>query len=1188
MNQENYEIFQVATSPIKDGVNFIEASAGTGKTYAIAMLVLRAVCEKHIPIERILIVTFTRAAAEELKTRVRKRLVEARDVLLQRVENTDITLEDWLNHSVTDEDCRKSYIDRLQLAIVDIDRAGIFTIHSFCQRMLAEQALESGQLFGAELISDVAGMKTQATQDFWRKEVYPLDLWQCDIVLQKYKTPQDLEKIFKNVDDSVVMEPQLGEVADLWERVADSRKALSEWWQIRGKDFTQKINEALGEEKFKKGFVEESAHWLSTCKKSFGDSKSPLPHNIHWLTVDGLVAELNGNKFRGKKAADKEPCIKGFGVPDSIATDLAHSLKDLLISFKMSYIQEVGKALQKSLLQSGVLSFDELIFRLSESLSERLSGSGAVALRDLLRKRYDLALIDEFQDTDSKQWHIFSSLFAADDHCLYLIGDPKQAIYKFRGADIFSYFAARKEAHHFYTLATNFRSHPQLVAAVNVVFQRSDNPFLFDKEGLEYRPVGAGKDGSHYLKKNEEPLQPLVLCQLPEEGDDKNGLWSSGKAKKVVQDWVLQEILALLSGNSMRVVKDKEESILRPKDIAILVRSNSQAATYQKALLELRVPAIIAGRKTIFETEECRELLLLLRAIIDFDDFSCIKTAMTISLFSLNGDQIAAMWRDEKTVARLYKIFGEANTLWHNEGALAMLHHLIAEENLFVNLVGHTQPERRIANFNHLFEVIQEAESDGNFGPRQTLLWLRAAYETGAQGDSHELRLESDAEALQIVTMHSSKGLQYPVVFCPDLYTRNGRLKSEKEAIFCHENERMMADFGSEKFEERKLKALWEEKAEDLRLAYVAITRAELRCYLFWADVKATGNSVMKSRESALSHLLFDEQSVSSFVEQKQSLINLCADAGAKYKEIEAVETVLAPYACDDDQSQLFIRQHARREIRTHWQMTSYSALAHLSDHQAITHLRETIDDTEKIAYADLPKGARFGNALHDALEHNVFTDLAQDFVEDGVLSQVEDLFQKYGLQMEREVFMNLLQDVVTAPVLSGEKSFCLANIDPATSLKEMEFYLRLSEFDVEKIGTILRDEPTVTGLSPKIVQGYLTGFIDLIGLHEGKYYVIDYKSNYLGDLVGDYSPQNLIPAMASHNYGLQYAIYSVVLHKHLTRFVEDYDYNSHFGGVMYLFARGMSATHPGYGVYSSKVDEDVINALEALMVEEE
>ncbi len=448
-------------------------------------------------------------------------------------------------------------------------------------------------------------------------------------------------------------------------------------------------------------------------------------------------------------------------------------------------------------------------------------------------------------------------------------------------------------------------------------------------------------------------------------------------------------------------------------------------------------------------------------------------------------------------------------------------------------------------------------------------------------GESGELRLESDEEAVQIITMHGAKGLEYPVVFCPYLWYRSDRLKNEKHCIVCHDlNKEQVVDLGSPDFESRREKAMGEELAEDLRLLYVALTRSAIRCYAMWADVKKSG-VVGDSFSSALGYLLFPEGQC-LFAEQQTAFLKIDTRESCQFQLIDiAIDPT--EFQWQTKQEDLSPIMPSGRRLHTDWQMSSYSSLSILSEYDDELMVGEkTPDESHLIPVTGLPAGPNFGNVVHDMLESVPFVEFQQQKENEPLLQK---LCKKYGVKAETELLLELLKNVVTTPVKSsfGKTIFTLASLEESSCLKEMEFYFHMSRMQTEMINDVLFDEPTVCKLSHRVMQGYLTGLMDLVCMVEGRYYILDYKTNYLGDKMDDYNQDKLSNAMRSHNYGLQFWIYTLVLHRHLKNIVSDYRYEDHFGGVFYLFVRGMNPELPGSGVFSTLPHVELLEQLDQI-----
>ncbi|MFH0784591.1 MAG: exodeoxyribonuclease V subunit beta [Pseudomonadota bacterium] len=1167
-----FQLFDAARGELARGITLVEASAGTGKTYAITMLVLRSVVELHVPIDKILIVTFTKAATEELRQRIRSRLVEARNLFAGKgacVGGADETLSSWAG---TIDDRQKALHD-LQLALADIDRAGVFTIHGFCQRMLVEQALESGQLFDVELLSDIEHIRLQIAEDFWRSRIYYMAPLPCSLVIKDFPTPEQLlASVYEAKKENCHIEPQIRPLEEVFAKLDAAMARLATWWRQSGDELGNLFEKSLGLGHFKKPFSDAFDLWIGALQDFFSGNTTTLPDKISLLSRQKIIGELNGQKIRGDEK--KLSYLAAWPLPEGEVEELLAAADELILTLRVELAERLRAEVMRRLERHGNIGFDDLITRLSRALQ----GERGLALRRLVGARYAIALIDEFQDTDGMQWHIFSSIFGDGEHALYLIGDPKQAIYKFRGADIHSYFLARKSAQQLLTLEKNYRSHPFLVGEVNRLFGSRISPFYFPPEILDYRPVVAGKSESDAdLRRENESLAGMVYCTLAENEDDSAGRWSSGKASNRFIVFTVAEIAKLLDPLSPVTLCSEEERLLAPHDIAVLVRSHRQAEAYRQALTEAGIPAVVGSRDSVFRTGECRDLLLLLQAIATPGDLVKLRTALTIPWFGFTGNDLYDLFHDEERFNHLYRRFLEYHQRWREQGLLAMMSRLLVGEEVMVTLASGKLAERAIANISHLLELIQEEESSENLGMSQVVQWLLRMTLDDSGTENTELLLESDEEAVRIVTMHGAKGLEYPVVFCPFLWYRSDSLSSEKYQISGHDDDhRLVVDLGSARFSERREKAVGEQMAEDLRLLYVAVTRAKIRCYIMWADVKAH-SPVADSFNSALGYLLFSEGALPCH-EQQQTFQTLMQDHPLQLVTIEGDEPPPAARVKGRPQ-ELCPLMPSTRSLYTDWQMSSYSALAMLSEYAEEIEITAS-SGGRTIPMPGLPAGASFGNVVHDILDELSFAALARRDKEN--LLPLQQKCLRYGVGADPAEVGRLLQQVVTTPLLPAACSdnFSLAMLDEDKCLKEMGFCFHLGLLTTKRINTILAGEPTFVPLGHKTMRGYLTGFIDLICEFAGKYYVLDYKTNFLGDALDDYHPGKLPAAMQAHNYGLQYWIYTLVLHRHLQNLFDDYCYQDHFGGVMYLYVRGMTPDIAGSGVFAALPDYDKLVAL--------
>ncbi|MGR8979150.1 MAG: exodeoxyribonuclease V subunit beta [Gammaproteobacteria bacterium] len=1161
-------LFDPATTELSKGINLIEASAGTGKTYAIVMLILRFVVEEGIPIEQLLAVTFTKAATEELKNRVRQRLAEAKRALSGPADNADGNVIRWLSDLKMNPEQIK---ERLDSSLLNIDRASIFTIHGFCQRLLKEHAMESGQLFDVELTGDIADIRQACADDFWRRQIYQRTPWEAAVLSAEYKTPDDLLAGIDDISSDIAVYP---EFEDLDARLNELKQCA-----VSAKDeldpAVKCLKDSFVDGKFKPSYTEAFDRSAETLKNWLCESRAEPPPEecFNLLTGPGLTSALNGNKFRTNKIQTGEQRKSEYLAELAVTTGpfdkLDEAFKAVMLAFRRALLESLRQEIDKRLLKMNVLSFDELISRLTEALK----GQNGELLTFELRRRFKAALIDEFQDTDANQWRIFSTLFAASSHYLYLIGDPKQAIYKFRGADIYAYLDAQEQAEYRYTLGFNWRSHPKLVQAVNALFKR-ERAFLLDQ--LNYRDVKPAKSAADgELCHQGKALAPMALWQLPE-AETNNGYWTAGKAAEEIRADVVNEVVDLLDGDYRLGPKDDN---LRPKDIAILVRTNTQAREYQAFLKAAGVPSVINSTASVFSTPEAEELYTLLMAIAHPGDIPLLRQALTLDWFGLDGQAFYRLIHDETAFdSRLIRFIGYHED-WQNRGLMAMMHHLLECEQVSPLLSKALFAERKLTNIHHLIELMQEAAVDGHLGVRKTLDWLKEAIPAASRSknaqEDQQLRLESDDDAVQVITMHRAKGLEFPVVFCTYLWQRTSRLSGDKWVVKCHEQGKLVADLGTEQFESRRAQALTEDLAEDLRVAYVALTRAKYRCYLAWADVRTQNDE----NASALAWLF--EFAGTGFPEQSAALMNLSESLPSvfDYRGLPVPGSIGQIYRTTSSVKSLRPKRR-KRSLYTTWQMSSYTALSALSLNDAPEMPADKADEApgrEGEAPLQLPRGAHTGNVVHELLEKTAFGDLAE--VKD--IAPLRDrACQRYGLKLERpEVLDELLQSVVATPLSEDDPDFCLMHLDEEQCLKEMPFYLSMQQISAGHINAVLQGSPAFQPLSNKELCGFLTGFIDLVCEYKGRYYVMDYKTNDLSD----YGPESLTDAMREHNYGLQYWLYTLVLHRYLRQRLPAYRYQDHFGGVRYLFVRGMQAGRPVSGVFQDSPDFSRLEALDQL-----
>ncbi len=1166
-----------ALDPLKfplSGQRLIEASAGTGKTYTIAALYLRLLLERQLSVTEILVVTFTEAATQELRGRIRQRIHEALLLLEGRGEKDDPTLQALVGPYLGDQGARQ----RLRDAIVRMDEAAIYTIHGFCQRTLGDGAFESGVLFDSDFTTEELPLRLRAAQDLWRRTLQSMDEEETAWLLQHWSGPEALLDAL----DPLIAHPEARRLPEglnvtaLEHQRQAAFEAVAERWRTEGEALRQLLDTAPGLTRNAKSYRQDRLDALYAAVDDYlagGDASVPLPASFELLTPEVLGASLKKNG-----TAPEHPLFA-----EAAALARVHQAVESTrhSRFLIDAADAVSDSLERAKASGRTLFFDDLLRKLDQALAGQ--GGGRLAAR--VRSQHPLAMIDEFQDTDPLQYRIFSRIYRGHDECgLFMIGDPKQAIYSFRGADIFTYMQARHDTDaqqdHF-TLGTNWRSHSRLVSAVNALFEQAEAPFIYDEE-IPFQPVeAAGHADATPLCIDGVEAEPLS-CWFVEMDDDNGfrgsipGTWSGPNLAR----GCAAEIARLLTlGQSGRATIG--ERPLAAHDIAVLVRSRREAALIREALAEAGVSSVTISRDSVFHTEEARDLAHLLRAVAEPGDPVLLRTALATHLLGWTATAIHQLNHDEQAWEARAEAFISYQRLWRSHGFMPMLHALLKGEGVIARLLGQGGGERRITNLLQLAELAQLAEQR-HPGAERLLRWL-ADRRASANGDSEEqqLRMESDEDLVQIVTIHKSKGLEYPLVFLPYLW--GGRPVEDKGILGYHDgpDRTLHLDTGSLQREGALALADNERLAEDLRLLYVALTRARYRCTFSWGRFRG-------AEHSALGWLLH-RGDMASLDE---------AELRAALEPLAAVEPLPQPGApftpgLESDAEATALRFSGSAAQR--WRVTSFTALSLSHDHHQDyrTELPDydlgvesaPIDEGEPLDYPPFrfPRGAHAGLLLHHLLENIDFARAGAGELEPLVVQGL----RQYGIDPQwHEALIAWIGAILDTPM--DDQGLSLRAISEGQRLVEMEFHFPLQGLEATALNTILAQHRgegrAAPALSFEQVRGMLKGFVDLIFEYQGRYYIVDYKSNHLGDRFEAYRPERLHEAIDGHHYDLQYLIYSVALHRYLARRVPGYRYESHFGGIYYLFLRGMKPERGSEcGVHHDRPPLATIEALDRL-----
>ena len=1053
--------FSAAQTPLEKGFTVIEASAGTGKTTTISAIVLRLLVEQGIPIEQILVTTYTELATAELRGRIRDTIVDA-------LTQQHLPFVQEIIKKATD---RKQFERKLKLALQSFDAAPIFTIHGFCARILADRAFESGVLFETELVTDQSRFVHEVADDFWRAHLYSDDSIIAAVVRERL-TPARLVELLVQLTNNPTLQV------------------------------------------------------------------SPTSENR--VALEKTIREL----------------CRGGGNPEQIA-ELADRF---VVSLQSEFCEWAREQLRQRKADRRVQSFDDMLTRLDEALR----GERGEQLRKSLRERFTVALVDEFQDTDPVQYSIFSRIYGRSDTSVFFIGDPKQAIYGFRGADVFTYLEAAKVANRRYTLGRNWRSEAKLLDGVSAIFSRRDDPFVI--ESIDLSPVTAsGKADAEAFTIGGRRDQPLRF-------------WiASTDDKARVEKAVAAEIASLLTGET----KIGERKIA-PRDIAVLVNNNTQPGWVQKALADYRIPSVVYSAASVLKSGEASELSRVLLAVAQPTHEKILRSALATEVLGLDASALENLSSDEANWEAALNRFADYHLLWRDQGFVQMMRTLLMREKVRSRLLRWRDGERRLTNVLHLIELLHAACVENRLGIDGLIKWLARQISLGGElEDEHELRLESDEDAVRIVTIHKSKGLEYDITFSP--FARKEPWSAAKEFLKFHEDDKLILDL--EELPAHKQIRSREELAEMVRQLYVGLTRAKHRGYLIWQERKT------KSK-SALTWLFSEEASADAFLEAKgesntsgrvraafgeSDLIAVedLPEGGAKvFPPVPALRTLLAPRVFD-------------KEIDRSWRISSFSSLisGRTEEPEAPDYDRaeigveiaeEPVLQTQGIHA--FPGGMRAGTCLHLILEELDFADLSH--LRPLVARKLSDFhFENFD-----EVVCDTLEKTLRVPL--GEEGFTLSQVSRPSRLSELEFIFPITALTTERLRKVFQMEElplAIDRLQFAPANGFMKGFIDLVFEHEERFYFVDWKSNWLGTDSASYAPENIATQMAGNFYNLQLSIYAVALHRYLRRRLPGYEYEKNFGGAFYIFLRGIDPNKRNNGIFSTRPPRKFVEQLDKI-----
>lgn len=1176
------------------GRQVIEASAGTGKTWTLAALYLRLVLghqrEMALLPPQILVMTFTDAATAELRDRIRQRLSEAARYFAHSAQQRDMP-SGWLPDDFL-QNLRDSYAItdwpacalQLNTAAEWMDEAAIYTIHAWSRRMLSQHALDSHNLFEQTRLEDTQALQLSLTQDYWRQWFYPLQADTLALIQPLVgQDPSVLLAHLQNIWKQQERKPT--EVVAPAQTPTDAIQAHLQWQHtvqttaeqarcLWGDDVLQALSDARAQ-----GFISGSgvtapnfAKWLLALQQ--------------WIQLDNTVKSEVLERFTSRYLKNKNwPQVTNWPFFAALEehVDVLRLEPDTATTIARHAAYEIGQSYQQAKTQRAAFDFSDLLQNLYRATT---ASDGRLAAA--IRAQYPVALVDEFQDTDPWQYGTLDCIYDAQhvsaQHAWVMIGDPKQAIYSFRGADLGTYLKARTDAlthnpNALHTLRGNRRSHHRLVNAVNHVFGCIDQPFACGQGTIDYVQVTAeGKVEAWSKSGQDEPA--FHVWHLPSGNKPNAAAVHLRHMSQVFAD----HMATLLNAG-----------LATPGEMAVLVRGQAQADAMRDALRERDIASVyLSDHASVYQTDEALDLWRVLRAIASPRQTHWVRAALTSKLWGLPLTQVVAQVDNETTWETLLEQCHHWHKVWQQQGLLPMLYQWLHGQQIAHRLLRQTNGERRLSNVLHLGELLQHATQSLQGMPALVRYLEEQIHQPNHSADAQKMRLETDAQCVQVITYHKSKGLQFPLVFIP--FAGSFRTEtSGKNAFAVDEDDDADAQDTSS-------------VEEDMRLLYVALTRAEKA---LWLGVSETHHDMSGSAEkgtlkrSALSRLL-DRQLRGDLSNQLRALWGDCTDIHirttpeiAKIRYAARVEGVLGKTALEPQR-----RHHSL------WWTASFSALTRglssesmheeaFADAQtdALTSALEDagaehdvniteVDVPSLHPWQTFPAGARYGTLLHDLLEWQTKHHWPLALPDAPNQTAWHDLIERKAkwLQLDPQDVQQLtpwVQRLITTPLplQTLGNDLVLSQLSPHDVWAEMSFSFEAHHVLSETLDALIQQhlfaQTPRPALQPRSLNGMLTGFMDLVLQHDGKYWVLDYKSNRLPN----YSAPVLCNAILEKRYDVQYVLYTLALHRLLKSRLSNYDYDRHMGGCIYLFLRGIE--EEGAGVHVQRPSKVLIETLD-------
>ncbi|VFP85043.1 RecBCD enzyme subunit RecB [Buchnera aphidicola (Cinara splendens)] len=1143
------------------GITLIEASAGTGKTFSIITLYLRLLLnigikktyKRPLSICEILVVTFTEASKNDLKKRLYKKICQLHCYCI----NTSNKKSELINIIKDIKDIKKT-TKLLQFAKKNINSIMIYTLHSFFLNTLREQKFLCNQIIPIKILKNIEKIKLEATKDFWRNYAYGINENITDLIIKKWPTPK---KLFNYIN--ILLNQEKKKVHYSFLKKTNLKKKYD--------NIIKKINKTKKFWKKNKNEIQTSIIHTNTNKKKNQHEKfKQWFYQIdHWsikitnnCTIPKILKNLQFHKILSKQLIKKNSQYILF-----------KKIKKIFISYNLFFkyfifiaLKKIPQIIQKKKKEKRGLEFDDL----NKIMLKQIKLKSSIIKKNIIKKN-TITIIDECQDIDNIQFNIFYELYNnMNNKSLILFGDPKQSIYSFRGANIFLYLKIKKKINKCFFLKKNFRSSKNMVTGINSLFSRVKAPFIWKNINFN-KSSSYSKNKKIYfsINKIKQSAFNLIVKHDNEMNTNEYYSWISKECAHSIYSWLSDK----LNKKSILKLRNQKKRCIQPKDIAVLVKNKYEANLIKQELHKKKINSIYTSRKkNIFHTTEARELMLIIDSIIDLSSTLKFKKLLMTKIFNISIHDIQLINTQKHIYFYLLKKLKKYYIIWNTVNISQMIAKIIVDFNL---LERNTLIQKNNINIQNITTICKILEKKNQSITNKFLLiiWFKKKILQTDIDSNNIIYTETvnDTEytkSIKIITIHKSKGLEYPVIWIPffsKFQIKKSNSMSSKHVL-----------------------------SEDLRLLYVAITRSIVHCNIGLAVISKR----KEKKTSYKNYTNFHNSSLGFLIQKgkKSSLIKLKKEL----QKIQDPKIFQIKYTCKiketiykkkNIQKNDLIYLNVLKNIINPWNKISFSKIVKKNlfykKKYILSIFQKKPSTLKKNQYLfckknihKFPKGKEYGAYLHKIFRQINFKEK----------KKIKKTLTQLNCLSLSETWINKLYTWICIFISKPLYKNCLIlnQLKKTEYQKEVKFTMPIEKsIDIKKLNSIINNfdplSKKCTNINFENVSGVLTGVIDLIFLWKNKYYIIDYKSNWLGPNYTYYTHKNFQNEIIKYRYDIQYQLYSLAMHRYLKLKIKDYDYKIHFGGIFYLFLRAFDEKNDSK-VYFVKPNYLLIHNLDNLL----